>query len=324
MSEIMLGKSFDLSKLEFPVEVSIKLDGVAADFYKSPNGWAVQSRQGEPLPSAGHIVRLLNKHFSDIEVNTHIVGELTVHGVPQFKDAGGIIRRHAEDRRIILNVYDMYNPNTISWKNYAERVQDIKNLCNRTGTFTERDGNVSWVSVRRVPVIGSVEAPRALQEHFEALPSLMENSDMYEGFMLRTLKGVHSRYKPGKRSLGMMKYKPKPTVDLRVVDFEEATANKTMTFLGEEFNKGDGLRAVGGIVLEYNGGTTKAGPGCLTHAERREIWERYERMKARGASLDEVNLIAEIEYMLDNSYTGLRQPVFKQWRFDKTEPSEVA
>lgn len=318
MTEIMLSKSFDESKIEYPVEVTIKLDGIAADFYKTPNGWLCQSRQGKPLPSTGHIVLWLNEYLPDAEVNTHIIGELTVTGVESFKDAGGIIRRQETDDRIVLNAYDMY---VVGRENepYGQRKAQLSSTLDKLSKDTlqaskELENTIVRV-VQCVPRVGIARNKQQLEQHFSSLEHLMQQSCMFEGYVIRNLGGKHSRYGVGKRSYGMMKYKPKPTIDLRLVDFEEATANKTMKFLGEEFHKGEGLRAVGGIICEYKDGTTKVGPGCLTHEQRRTIWEAYAR---NGTPKD---VILEVEYMLDQNYDKLRQPVFKQWRFDKTEPS---
>lgn len=320
MSEIMLAVTYDPQKVTFPLEVSVKLDGVAADFYKTPHGWVAQSRQGKPLPSAAHITRYLNTRFKDTEVNTHIVGELTVMGVDDFKDAGGVIRRQEEDHRIVLNVYDMYRIGfeNESYETRIERINKFLAYCNH-GCFIT-DGALTWTFIRRVPVSTVVQSINELNKHFEGVPKLMESSNMFEGFMVRCLRGPDSRYKIGKRSRGMMRYKPKPTVDLEVVRFEEATANKEIAFLGDAFSPGDGLRAVGKIVALYKGREVGVGPGCLTHEERRDLWERFQA--AGGRDLTGKGLIAEVEYMLDNSYEALRQPVFKRWRTDKQKASE--
>lgn len=320
MSEIMLATTYDPDKVTFPAEVSVKLDGVAADFYKTPNGWIAQSRQGKPLPSTAHITRYLNYRFKDEDVNTHIVGELTVIGAEDFKTAGGIIRRQEEDRRIVLNIYDMYKIGfeNESYENRIDRINKLLSKCNHGCYIT--DDKLTWTFIRRVPVSTVAQNRAALEEHFKGIPKLMETSSMFEGFMIRCLRGPDSRYKIGKRSRGMMRYKPKPTVDLEVVAFEEATANKEITFLGETFQKDQGLRAVGRIVAKYKGQDIGVGPGCLTHEERRDLWERYQN--AGGGDMTGKGLIAEVEYMLDNSYDALRQPVFKRWRADKNEASE--
>lgn len=322
-SEIMLATTCDPAKVSYPAEVSIKLDGVAADFYKTPMGWMVQSRQGEPLPSCKYILDLLNKQLKGTPVNTHIIGELTVMGVPEFKIAGGIIRRHTPDSRIVLNVYDAY---VVGYENetYEARSKAIAAFCDSCKHITQSDGSLRWNVIKRVPVVEIVNTQEELEQHIASLPDLMKRSSLFEGFMVRSLTGPDSKYRVNKRSRGMARYKPVPTLDLRVVAFEEATANKTMTFLGDVYQAGDGLGAVGRIVVEYKGKHIGVGPGCLTHVERRELWTRYTTFTKSGGKLIDKNLIAEVSYMLDDNYDALRQATFKQWRTDKAQPSEVA
>lgn len=314
---IMLAKTYDPDKISFPVEITIKLDGVAADFYKTTHGWVCQSRQGKPLPSTHHILRLLNQRAKHYDEGTHVVGELTVMGVPAFKDAAGIIRRHEPDERIVLNVYDMYIVGKEE-ESYALRLERIEEFLNGFAKYTTKLEGVFFQIIRRVPVVGLAATAEQLCEHLASMDKMLETTKL-EGFVIRMLHGKHSIYRVGKRSHGLMRYKPCPTVDLRVIRFEEATANKTMTFLDETFEKGQGLRAVGRIVCEYKGKEIGVGPGCLSHAERRKLWEW-----CGGPSRIVHPLIAEVEYMLDDDYEALRQPIFKQWRTDKTTPSEEA
>lgn len=116
--------------------------------------------------------------------------------------------------------------------------------------------------------------------------------------MVRTLQHT---YDVAKRSHGMMKLKPKPTADLRVVGFEEAVSKD-----------GTPLGMIGRIVCEYKGLHIGVGPGKFNHAERISIWN-----KRAGF----VGAILEVQYMKDDSYEALRQPTAQQWRYDKTEPN---
>ena len=335
---VMLAVSYDEEAVTFPVEVSVKLDGVAAEFTKTPNGWVCHSRQGKPLPSTGFIIKFLNKHADWCPDGLRVIGELTVVGLPVFKEAAGVIRRKEADPRIVLNVYDICHP-LDDIGSYEARVKMMTHFIKKTGGTGVKDSrceaeNVTWSVLRRVPVVGIRNTIEQLEQDFRSLPKLMEATPMFEGFMIRCLQGEDSKFNRGKRSRNMMRYKPKPTMDLRVVSFEEATANKAMRFLGESFSEGDGLRAVGRINVEYlaviedepNMYTRPiiigVGPGTLTHLERRALWEMY---GADGeAKLAQNILIAEVEYMKDDNYEALRQPVFKRWRPDKSEASQEA
>ena len=315
-SEIMLATTLNAEKLTYPAEVTVKLDGVAADFYKTPNGWVVQSRQGKPILSVPHILRYLNTNFKSVADNFHIIGELTHVEYESFKDAGGIIRRKEENRGIQLNVYDVYrtdypNDDFQIRKGYIKKFTEPKQ-----GLFISK-GSLNFRMIQAVPTLGTVKDGLELSQKLVQVPEMMNESQRTEGLVIRSLRGSDSLYRVNKRSKGMMRYKPKPTLDLQVVSFEEATANKDMTFLDEPFHAGEGLRAVGRINVLYNGEETGVGPGCLTHRERRDLWDRYCLANKRMNG----TLIAEVEFMLDASYDGLRQPVFKRWRTDKVEAS---
>lgn len=313
MSEIMLAKGFSVPHLQFPVEVSVKLDGVAADFYKAGGVWLVQSRQGKPLPSTAHILRFFNtrcKHYPD---GVHVVGELTVMGVPNFKDAGGIIRRKEEDRRIVLNIYDCYHPSKPN-AFYEQRVQEIHKILKfPLQEACVSDGSLLWGIVTRVPVNAVCNDVRALQEVLNSVHEVMESSPMAEGFMVRNMRGKDSLYRVGKRSWGMQKFKPKPTADLFVHSFEEAI---------DKNGKPKGM--VGGLKVYYKDDIIGVGPGRLTHKERTFLWKEW--TKFNRDSEDHgwpkgIGPLAEIEYMTDDAYDALRQPTFQRWRTDKKEES---
>ena len=93
-----------------------------------------------------------------------------------------------------------------------------------------------------------------------------------------------------------IKVKPVKSLDLRAVDW----------FYG----KGKHAGRAGGIVVEYRGVTTQVGTG-FSDDERILI-----------ADLGTCNQIAEIEFMELTADGKLREPRFKGWRHDKTEPDQ--
>lgn len=93
-----------------------------------------------------------------------------------------------------------------------------------------------------------------------------------------------------------IKVKPVRSLDLRAVDW----------FYG----KGKHAGRAGGIVVEYRGVTTQVGTG-FSDAER----ETIAKQGTRG-------WIAEIEFMELTSDGKLREPRFKGWRYDKSEPDQ--
>lgn len=93
-----------------------------------------------------------------------------------------------------------------------------------------------------------------------------------------------------------IKVKPVQSLDLRAVDW----------FYG----KGKHAGRAGGIVVEYRGVTTQVGTG-FSDAERETIAKQGTR-----------DWIAEVEFMELTEDGKLREPRFKGWRFDKTEPDQ--
>ena len=93
-----------------------------------------------------------------------------------------------------------------------------------------------------------------------------------------------------------IKVKPVQSLDLRAVDW----------FYG----KGKHAGRAGGIVVGYRGVTTQVGTG-FSDAERETI-----------ASQGTRNQIAEVEFMEFTEDGKLREPRFKGWRYDKSEPDQ--
>jgi DNA ligase-1 len=93
-----------------------------------------------------------------------------------------------------------------------------------------------------------------------------------------------------------IKVKPVQSLDLRAVDW----------FWG----KGKHAGRAGGIVVEYRGVKTQVGTG-FSDQEREDIADN-------GA----IDVIAEIEFMELTEDGKMREPRFKGWRFDKTEPDQ--
>lgn len=317
---VMLAVGYDPDKVSFPVEVSIKLDGAAAKFTMTKNGWVVCSRQNEPLPSCAHLLRALNaipKSRWGAWDDLNIVAELAVLGEPVFKNASGIIRRKEEDTRIVAYVYDAFLSRAENADDqYADRVVRIEHVLKIIGDYGEllEDG-VCQRLFSRVPVVKVARNRDELNDVLSGMHDMMKCNKMYEGYMVRPLYGDSTRYRMGKRSTNMMRYKPKPTLDLRVVSFEEAVDKH-----------GNPKGMVGRINCAYKDGQVGVGPGCLTHAERKSLWAGYNKTYlSRGLTEipAEFPLIAEVEYMQDDEYTALRQAVFKRWRPDKRTPNEA-
>jgi len=279
----MLAKSYNPKKVSFPAILTEKHDGVAADFYcekrMSGNKVLVRSRQDKPLPSVDHIREILSEVMQPGE---HLIGELIVPGLP-FKEASGLVRKLEVQPNIVLMIFDYYQEGYED-EPYNNRMNEVKSR------FLLREDAVRFIPMTTVMSTDQIDS---------TFKEFMQKNPRAEGMVLRSLDG---KYDIGSRSWGMMKLKGKPTLDLRVVGFEEAEEAKT--------KKPKGM--IGRINVDYRGETIGCGPGKLTHQERRDIFANQQAY---------IGQIAEVEYMADPTYDALRQPTFQRWRPDKTEPS---
>lgn len=331
-STIMLSKSFNIKYLSDNFYVQYKLDGVAALFTRDSDGcWSVQSRQGKPILSVQHILDDLNNAVCVGEVQ--LIGELTVQDVTAFKDASGIIRRHEENQKIHLNIFDYYKP-SFTEVSYEERYNHLESFFRNS--FSANPTHFSIVKNEYNQDLTTLTGDLSERKQF-FIDTLITNTSTYglpdgiEGFMLKNKDGL---YKANKRSWDNMKLKPKPTWDLQVIRYEEATANKRKldeegneqltSFLGEEYKEGEGLNCVGRIVCDFKGEEIGVGAGNMTHQERRDLWIQYMEHIGHGGLPEKFNKIIEVGGMLDESYSSIRQPIFKRFRDDKTEPSYEA
>lgn len=127
------------------------------------------------------------------------------------------------------------------------------------------------------------------------------STDMnFEGFIARK---DTTPWLEGKRSNDYLKLLEEPTLDMKVIGFEEAVSKDK-----------EPLGRVGAFIVKWDGGTCKVGAGKLTHNEAKQFWQGYQE----GAVLFD-NMIIEVKYKQDNKYTSPRQPTFQRFREDKTE-----
>jgi ATP-dependent DNA ligase len=276
---VMLAKEYDPKKAKFPVQVTEKLDGAACKIGWEKSRCRAFSRQfGKHFTSVGHITDELGPVLPP---GMNVVGELTVDGVPNFKDAGGIIRRLTRDERIKLNIYDYFS-DTRPDLSYAERMKMLA---------------VDIPDIKGMQHVRLIPGKTAFNEEEveDAVRQIFDRNPLAEGAMIRGWGDVG--YEPGKRSWNMMRHKPKPTIDLPVHSFEEAVSKE-----------GEPLGMVGRINVLFKGEVVGVGPGKFTHDERKAMWRT--RKKYAGK-------ILEVQYMRDPGYSALRQPTAQRWRPDK-------
>lgn len=301
MATIPLAKSYDATKLHFPVYVSRKLDGVPVRIdIQTHNGkvkeLTVRSRQDKPVHSVQMQAEMLAKRIADIYANISItiVAEVTHDTLTDFKDVSGIVRRHQYCDNLVLNLFDLEFNNDNAGKPFDVRIHALHAMADHLASK-----QVSLVT--QWCIQGEAQLNRVLDALFDQLPDA-------EGFIVRSHDAV---FKPGARLWDYQKVVRDPTVDLRLHSVEEA--------VGEN---GDCLNMVGRLNFWYKGKVIGVGPGKLTHGERTTLWaELADAEFPEEPSGNYPGPIATIKYKTDSSYEALRQPTFQHWRPEKDTPS---
>lgn len=269
-------------KLEFPMHVSEKLDGVMADLYKDNNGeYHIRTRQGKPIPSMQWLVNRM-KSEDILFCNEHIIGELYHnYGLPRvanFNKISGRVRQEQEQAtEIRFHVFDVYDEK--SEASFRGRLDDICRV------IYADDG-----SLQDVPQICVVNNIEGLMKVFD---KYMKDHPDAEGIVARPLDGEVSYYKTG-RSYGFIKIVPKPTVDLVIESIEEA--------------KGELQGYAGKVICKYNGQDIAIGLGSITHNIRRDMWLNH---------LAYIGRTVEVKYKDITEAGVMRMPVVSRFREDK-------
>jgi len=295
MSTYPLARGFSEKHLKFPVLLSRKFDGVPVRIDIDSHGcWTSVTRQGNDMPS----IRALVQAFVDSYMNPDdeydcvtpitIIGEVVQHGNwdADFKETSGIVRKQTDQsHRLAIMVFEAV-------------ISDDDPL-----GFIERH---TWMDDFLSQIHGRVHVVE--QTAVENMEQLVQHQQEFNR-LLPQAEGLVARnhddpWAPGKRSWGYQKLLKEPTIDLRIVRVEEATA-------ADGTPKG----MVGRLVASYKGTEIGIGPGRMTHAERIELWQGF-----MVACLTQAypNWIAQIKHKGDDSYDALRQPTFQHWRDDKS------
>lgn len=305
---MILAKNIDAKKLPKYATMSEKIDGIPGIFGKSK---ITMSRQGKPITSVKHIENTIDKI---VPRDIQIIGELYIPGAP-FKYSSGKVRKNMQNLDIHLGIWDVVllkEPDAT----YRERMYYLGAIID--DLFDNSLGKINTIPLQNARFDDYDDAMYKIKAYYETLripfkqqviefapETPLPDVGEPEGVIIRDLFGVYRRG----RSWGLLRYVPKPTADLRVCALAEATANKRMEFLGDTFEKGEGLRAIGALWVNFNGTLVKVGPGNMTHKERRLFWLTPELIHGK---------IIKVKYKADPTYDALREPTYVCIRDDKT------
>lgn len=181
------------TKLEFPVEVSIKYDGERVVAYVGPDGDIVlRSRKGRVFSHLTHIKSELSYIFDDYP---HLVldGELYIHGAP-LQEIRGIISTtthvHARSKEVDMQIFDIIvgSGEIPDDAPYSDRYKFMKSLGEKHN---------SLVSIKVAPSYSCADHWQITTLHDGFV------SQGYEGAMIRVPTAPYSRT----RSRNLLKYK---------------------------------------------------------------------------------------------------------------------
>lgn len=296
---IMLATNFDIDKTTFPVYVSEKMDGVPVKIFWTSKGWEVITRQGKLVTSIDHIL----EQFENTDLHQcAFVGEL-VKPNATFEETSGLVRQIGCSPELELMLYDYFR-------------------CDEDGNCTD-----DWEFERRLNALVEVrqeffylstsvklmlqyacESPADLEDVMKNVKTWANNAgrtgSLFEGWVIRSMYGPDSVYKQGKRSRGLQRIVPEPTVDLKVVGVVEAVDSKTKQPKGMIGS----LVCVDGADDHY-----LVGAGKMSHTDRRALFED---------STPIIGCIATIKYK-PSTYDKLRQPTFQRFHPYKSEPDTI-
>jgi ATP-dependent DNA ligase len=286
---IPLSKSYNPSKLSFPVYVSIKLDGMPIKFTLSKDKIvSLKSRQNTDntscLPRARELQRAI------LKTGEHqFVAEMTHRTEKDFKTVSGHVRRGKENDDLIMNIFD-----------YVDSDKSL-GFWDRHMKLLELIPYKNWRLWDKINLVEQ-HVCNSQDEVDDTIILLMRDHPDAEGLVMRSHDDL---WVPASRSWGYQKLVIKPTLDLKVRNFYEALTSDTKERKG----------MIGGMWCHYHDKVIRVPAGKMKHDERELLWLKY-----RGDYLDETK-ICEVQYKKDDSYNVPREPVFQHWRPEKTEPS---
>ena len=291
---VMLGKTAKPKLIDTAswYTVSEKLDGqpVRIKWNRDTRKLEAVTRQDKPVTSIDHILDSLYNQVSDISGDIggypEIAGELYIPGLGSA-EISGKARKHETCPDLKLYMFPEFQDGLCP----TEHVRFIPYVSVSGGMLSEELFNIH----------GEISVSQWLHDSLSPFTINKHTSEAFEGYIARL---VGDEWTHGKRSNNYLKIIEDPTIDLRVVGFEEAVSKE-----------GAPLGRVGAFVCEWKGETCKVGAGKLSHAEASALLQQFVGDGISSCA----PLIIEVKYKQDAKYTSPRQPTFQRFRYDKSE-----
>lgn len=269
--------------------LTTKLDGVRNVVIKENGVCKFFSRQGQLMEGFIEI----ESEFETLPDNMVYDGELLLKndkGLASddlYRETMKGVRKDGIKKNVEFHVFDILPLDEFQKGKSKSKCIDRKKLLNN---LLDKKG---FERIIEVPILYVGNDKKKI---IELLDEAKKNNE--EGIMLNKCDGLYEC----KRSKEILKVKVMQTCDVKVIGFEE----------GSGANKG----RLGSMLVNYKGNTVGVGSG-FKQDERIEIWNNQEKYLGK---IIELQYFEESTNQNDNAIS-LRFPVFKCFRWDKTEES---
>jgi DNA ligase-1 len=202
----MLAKTFQINKIQYPIYVQPKLDGIRCILYYKDNKIHYQSRTGMVFHNIlSHLdsdVQQIFNHFPDIILD----GELYTFDL-SFEELSGLMRKKTCDEKnvnIHYHIFDIIDTK----KSFEQRILFLQNQIFEKMSFI-------YLQLVNTKLIEN-------ENNFKiSFDTYLENG--YEGMMIRDRQGI---YQNNKRSSFLQKYKLFQDDEFEIVDFTQGESKE--------------------------------------------------------------------------------------------------
>lgn len=275
---VQLAKEYD-GRLPNSIIVQPKLDGYRA--IGSTTLGHLFSRNGKRIEGYADIEKQLKQLPKDLMIDGEIMAK-------DFKGTQSSVFKHQEDKKGILNIFDVYGGDNIEEKSQFDRIMFMFRL------FGDIDPDIiTDLQLLRSWYVDKVDKQSQMTEILDIYNTCVASG--YEGIMI---KDSDAKYEM-KRGYNWQKMKPVKSIDLKVTGIESG---------GDDTKYSNCL---GRLVCDFEGDEVRVGSG-LSDQQRMDWWEDPTLIVGKTIEI----LYQEVSEN-QNGGKSLRFPRFKCMRPDK-------
>jgi len=289
--DVMLAAKFDENKIQYPIRVEPKYDGMRLLAIGNQDGFEFRTRSGKIVDTISDTVinslKAMYESGTDVWLPESLMvfdGELMGKNFADTMSQGRKAGHKFENGNFYC--FDAFP---------LEVFQQLRSKPNPSDSYEIRHKQLRTVYERAD--LGEDDSlilpPSYIVRTFEEISTLYDSvrARGLEGLILKRMNGL---YHP-RRNVDWMKLKGQEEADCVVIGAEEGTG------------KNEGI--LGAIVIDFNGVEVKVGGG-FSDEQRRSIWAMHE-------SNELANKVAEVWFHEVTPDGSMRHPRFKWFRDDK-------